>query len=72
MTNAGKALESANLSWDKAAPLWEEASRQFARNSTQTAHAFLNNPLVTGIWSRIELPELTRRGVDIVVHGVVP
>jgi RHS repeat-associated protein len=72
MTNVGKALESANLPWEKAKPLWDAASADFARNSSQVVHAFLRDPSVIGIWSRIELPELMRRGVQVIRHEIAP
>jgi len=75
MTTKGRLLTGlTNLtSYKFTRPLWEMASRSFARGAKGEAHVFLNfNRLRTGsTWLKFEKPILQRRGINIITHPVI-
>ncbi len=74
MTPRGQALESqtANMPWEDAKPLWDEASRDFAKGTCGQAHVFQNGNGVSlkSVWANTEYPILRDNGVNITYHTV--
>jgi len=77
MTDAGKKLqdliESKNIPWSEAQPMWEELSSGFAREAEGSVHVFHNSGgiNVESIWSRTEYGILKSKEVNIIYH-IVP
>ncbi|MCG9881785.1 MAG: hypothetical protein MH472_14410, partial [Bacteroidia bacterium] len=70
-TRAGKNLqnliESKNIPWSQAEPMWQRLSAAWARGvpNGSTVNVFLNNPRAESIWFKTELPILLSKGVKI-------
>ncbi len=75
MTNAGKNMLklTENMPWEKACPMWQRMSAQFAKGANGTVHVFQNagGINVNSVWGKIEYPILQKKGVDIIYH-VIP
>ena len=77
MTKAGQRLEriTEGMDWFYAKPLWEAASRSFARGATGPVYVILNGsrPVSTqSVWYQIERPLLERQGNQINYYYTTP
>jgi RHS repeat-associated protein len=74
MTMKGRLLTGLTklTSYKLTRPLWEMASRSFARGAKGEAHVFLNfNKLrSTSTWLKFERPILENRGINIITHPI--
>ena len=73
MTRAGKNLEkliqSRNIPWSEARPMWQRLSTRFAQGAEGTVHFFPGKVVNPGsIWLNTEKPILLNQGVNIITH----
>lgn len=73
MTRAGQNLENLiqtnNIPWTRAKPMWERLSTTYAKGTTGEAHFFSSGTInPESIWIGIEKPILTNKGISIIPH----
>ncbi len=75
MTRAGKNMINLtrDLPWEKAGPMWQRISSQYAKGSSGTIHVFQNSGGigVKSVWGTVEYPILIKNEVEIIYH-IIP
>lgn len=73
MTRAGqnlqKLIQTRNIPWSEARPMWKRLSTQFAKGANGTVHFFPGTTVNPGsIWLETEKNILLNNGVNIITH----
>jgi hypothetical protein len=75
MSPIGRAVEkvTAGMTWDRARPLWEQASREFAETATGVVHVFQGSRVrLESMWAKIEYEILKKNpSIKIIYHHVL-
>ena len=73
MTRAGqnlqKLIQTRNIPWSEARPMWQRLSTKFAQGAEGSVHFFPGTTVNPGIiWLNVEKPILINNGVRIITH----
>ena len=63
--------QTAEMAWEEAKPIWDQASADFAEGARGTAHVFQAASVrLASSWAKAEYPKLIGNGVKIIYHDV--